>query len=245
MFDPQYEVEFNGGFVFEYSTEKVYSESQDPDTSSEWPFDTHGPGNYGVGYYEPVDCDDETIPCSYVRFPQFDLLAQEYASADETGGRPTLETYTPGAVTIPACPANFPALDQFTWPSASVEDQVCWDDGGFQCPSCGGSPATPEGSPAPSTANADMTPEPSTAVPGTVTSSEPSSLTMDTSVPTASPSMSPGDSTPSPTGTAATEGPTVQASPSPTRAPIDLENLPDVVPEFVWSRRSTESSWLL
>jgi hypothetical protein len=218
LFDPQYEVEFNGGFVFEFSTEKVYSES-----TSDWPFNTYGPGNYGVGYYEPVDCDDETIPCSYVRFPQFDLLAQKYAAANGTTGRPTLDSYTPGAVSIPACPANFPALDQFTWPSASVEDRVCWDDGGFQCPSCGGAPLGSSGGGSATASPAPAAATPSTAVPGTGTSPKPSS-TMDMNVPT-SPSASLGNSTPSPaSSTRATKGPT---TPSLTSAPIDLEDLPD------------------
>ena len=46
LFSPSYEEVFNGGFVFEYSTEKVYSEQMSP-----WPFVQFGTGNYGVGFF--------------------------------------------------------------------------------------------------------------------------------------------------------------------------------------------------
>lgn len=46
LFSPVYEEVFNGGFVFEYSTEKVYSEQMSP-----WPFVQYGTGNYGVGFF--------------------------------------------------------------------------------------------------------------------------------------------------------------------------------------------------
>lgn len=237
LFDPQYEEEFSGGFVFEYSTEKVYSESLDPATSSPWPFDTFGPGNYGVGYFDPIDCDDITIPCTYKPFPQFDLLAAKYAAADTVAGRPTMDSYTPDPVVIPACPTGFPALNEFVWPSASQEDRVCWDDGGFQCPSCGGPPLTQvpatsgTTSPAPSTSIPDgattSSPEPSTSIPDTIPDTMfPTTIMPDTSPEptTVLPTAAPVDDTPQPTAA----GPTVEKTPRPTPAPIDLSSdLPD------------------
>jgi hypothetical protein len=232
IFDPQYEVEFNGGFVFEYSTEKVYSESLNSDTSSPWPFDTYGPGNYGVGYFDPIDCDDIDIPCTYIPFPQFDLLAAEYAAADASAGRPTMDSYTPGAATTPACPEGFPALSDFTWPSASQEDRVCWDDGGFKCPICGGGPLT--NVPA---SSETTSPAPATPPPATETSSQPS-VAMDTTMPTdpftptattrepttSAPVTTPEPSEPVTTPEPSAPEPTAKATPSPT---VDLSNLPD------------------
>ena len=230
LFDPQYETEFNGGFVFEYSTEKVYSESDNAATSSAWPFDTHGPGNYGVGYFEPIDCDDIDINCNYVPFPQFDLLAAKYAAVSASGGRPTLSSYIPEERAIPTCPSDFPALDEFVWPSASQEDRVCWDDGGFKCPACGGPPLGSKQittSPAPTTAVPDttMTPEPSTVMPTT----EPSTAMPDTmpSPSTSDTSPEPTTSTPAPSLESTVTQSTGVTTPSPVSAPFDLANLPD------------------
>lgn len=220
LFDPQYEVEFSGGVVFEFSTEKVYAETQSADTSSPWPFDTFGPGNYGVGYYDPVDCDDIDIPCTYIPFPQFDLLADKYAAAGSNGGRPTMSSYTPAAETIPTCPEGFPAVSEFTWPSASVEDSVCWViDGGFKCPSCGGGTPTtapPASSPAPSTSMSEMTTSPAQDS-TTTTSPEPTTSAPDTTTP--EPSISKPDSV--------TTEPTVEPNQSPSTSPIDWSNIPE------------------
>jgi hypothetical protein len=138
-----YREEFVGGFVFEYSTEKVYAEADSP-----YPFSTYGPGNYGVGYFTPEDCNDIDIPCEYVRFPQFDSLATKYGNVD-TSGEPNLSAYTPAAETVPACPATFHLLSEYDWSAVDeVEDRVCWGGGGFTCPNtnCGGA-TTPQPAP--------------------------------------------------------------------------------------------------
>ena len=214
LFDPQYEEEFNGGCVFEFSTEKVYAETGNSDTTSLWPFDTFGPGNYGVGYYDPVDCDDIDIPCTYIPFPQFDLLAAKFAAADSSGGRPTMSSYTPGTASIPTCPENFPAVNGFIWPSASVEDSACWViDGGFQCSSCGGD-ATPTALSATTTS-----PAPSTVTSNTTASRAPSTVTSDTAT-SPKPTLEPSSKTDSTAGK-----PTGDPTPIPT--PIDFNDLPD------------------
>ena len=46
IFSSSYAEEFNGGFVFEYSTELVLAESTSP-----YPFIQYGAGNFGVGYF--------------------------------------------------------------------------------------------------------------------------------------------------------------------------------------------------
>jgi 1,3-beta-glucanosyltransferase GAS5 len=128
LFSSGYREEFVGGFVFEYNTEKVFAETDSPH-----PFNTYGPGNYGVGYFTPENCDDIDIPCEYVRFPQFDTLAEKYANVI-VSDEPTLSDYSPAAETVPQCPATFFPLTSYTWATDNVQDVTCWDDGGFMCP---------------------------------------------------------------------------------------------------------------
>ena len=124
LFSESYMADFAGGFVFEYSTEEVFSSSLDESVSSPWPFTTYGPGNYGVGYFEPEFCDDVDIPCNYVRFPQFDALASAYNRVD-VSSQPSMDAYVPSITQVTTCPAQFPALSTFTWPSASVTSESC------------------------------------------------------------------------------------------------------------------------
>jgi hypothetical protein len=126
MFSQPYAEEFAGGFVFEYSTEEVYSKVESP-----YPFTNYGPGNYGVGYFTPDDCDDITTNCNYVRFPQFDTLAAKYAAVDSSG---TMDSYTPPQRSYPQCPAQFAPLNSFVWPSFSVDDWGCPDPLTVYCP---------------------------------------------------------------------------------------------------------------
>jgi hypothetical protein len=103
--------------VFEYSTEALNTQSQPP-------FTTYGDSNYGVGFFEPDDCDDIDIPCSYVPFPQFDTLAEKYAAVDATD-EPGLEEYVDIEMTLPVCPSQYLPLSSFTWASAEIEDLAC------------------------------------------------------------------------------------------------------------------------
>jgi hypothetical protein len=79
-----------------------------------------------VGYFRPEDCDDMTTPCEYVRFPQFDTLAERYAAVD-TSDEANLVFYErmwddPAA---PSCPSEFPELNSWEWPSDSMELLEC------------------------------------------------------------------------------------------------------------------------
>jgi 1,3-beta-glucanosyltransferase GAS5 len=123
LFSPSYREVFNGGFVFEYSTEKVYSEQQSP-----FPFTSFGSGNYGVGYFSPENCNGLDIPCEYIPFPQFQTLASRYATVDAaTASEVTLDTYNPPNIDPPVCPPEIPSLSAFVWST---------DDGAdlLQCP---------------------------------------------------------------------------------------------------------------
>lgn len=104
---------FAGGFEFEYSTENANSQS-----TSAFPFTSWGPQNYGLGYLSPENCDDVTVPCEFVRMPNFDSLAQAYGSTN-TSGEVTYDSFQPEADRTRAltCPTGFPKLSDFVWPS--------------------------------------------------------------------------------------------------------------------------------
>lgn len=124
IFDPSYETEFAGGFVFEYNTELVNSVSP-------FPFTDYGAGNFGVGYLSPVDCDDANITCSYIPFPQFDALATKYADVNMNSGV-TIDNYVPPDRPYPACPSGFPLLSSFQWPT--IANIQCPEDLTVICP---------------------------------------------------------------------------------------------------------------
>ncbi|CAB9521591.1 3-beta-glucanosyltransferase [Seminavis robusta] len=123
LFSPEYREVFNGGFVFEYSTEKVYSESQAP-----FPFTGFGHGNYGVGYFSPENCNGIDIPCEYIPKPQFQSLASRYNAVDAAvANEVTLSSFNPPVLDPPACPTEVPALSQFVWPTddPNIQPRQC------------------------------------------------------------------------------------------------------------------------
>jgi hypothetical protein len=126
LFSQRYRNALVGGIVFEYSTELIYS-------ASPYPFVTFGTGNFGVGYFTPEDCDDITIPCVYIPYPQFEILASKYAAADFSD-EPNIDDYVVADSTYPQCPPQIPALNTFTWPSASTEDMACPNFVYLECP---------------------------------------------------------------------------------------------------------------
>lgn len=213
LFSPSYQEVFNGGFVFEYSTEKIYSEAP-------FPFTSYGPGNYGIGYFSPENCNHMDVPCEYIPFPQFDSLANRYSAVVTSGV--TLDSYVPPTQAPPACPVEIPPLDAFDWPTdSSLQEQRATR----QCPAyvpvyCAGIPGecttvvtTTEGtSPAPTV---------EAAVAGTTTA--PSSATTTTP-----------EGTPAPTTPTATQTPTLmpstmaQTTASPTGAPTIKATRPPI-----------------
>ena len=208
LFSEQYRQSFVGGFVFEYSTERVYSEQTSP-----WPFTSFGFGNYGVGYFSPENCNDVDVPCEYVRFPQFQNLADQYAAVD-TSSEPTFSEYNPPAnPVLPTCPDRFPSLAEFTWPTDSMPDLACPEPVPVFC---AGVPAecvtvpfpTPSetGAPTPLAISDRPTQSPTTSLTDTPTKRPSTTPTM---VLTETPTTN--RSTPSPTQTSITGTPTTNA----------------------------------
>jgi hypothetical protein len=122
---------FAGGIAFEYSTENANSMA-----TSAYPFKTFGPQNYGLGYFSPEDCTDAGTNCTYKRFPNFEFLAEAYASYDGSS-EPTLSSYEVPANhrAVSTCPASSPDLRNFEWASDASPSEACpaHVDSRFQC----------------------------------------------------------------------------------------------------------------
>ena len=150
IFSPRYQEEFSGGFVFEYSLENRHA-------NLDFPFTDYHRNNYGVGFFAPAECDAVEVPCEYVRFPQFDTLAAQYASVAEVAAVPEDLGRTGAAV----CPPEFPSMNSFTWPADGV---------GLFCPEYGCPPGGCTSSPMTTTTMDSPAPppviEPSPAPPG-------------------------------------------------------------------------------
>lgn len=126
LFSSTFASTFAGGFVFEYSTEKVFAEDSSP-----YPFTKSGFGNYGIGYMSPEFCNEIEIPCIYNPLPQFDTLAGKYAAVDSSF-LPNFDDYVPDITTLPECPADFPPLSSFVWQAS--DEYKCPDNLIVYCP---------------------------------------------------------------------------------------------------------------
>ena len=200
LFSSSYAEVFAGGAVFEYSAEKTHI---DESTDEPWPYKGWAPENHGIGYYSPVDCDDITIPCSYIGYPTFDALASKYASVD-TSYVPSLDNYSPADKDVTECPEEFLPLSTYTWPSADVAGFGC-PQGSFVCPDCQ-SASSPTATPA-------------TSSPGTPSPTASSPVSTPTSAPTEG--ISNVTETAIPSTEQSTVGPAVEPTlaPSSTRVP--------------------------
>ena len=85
--------------------------------------------SYGVGYYSPVECNHLDIPCEYVKYPNFDMLATKLANVDNS--------WVPGmtnepvddasfAASLPVCPAGIAPISTFEWAADDEPDLPCY-----------------------------------------------------------------------------------------------------------------------
>lgn len=73
-------------------------------------------GKYGVGYFQPDDCDNVDIPCEYVPYPEFDNLKKQYGETKNS----TLSIKEYDAPTkILECPSSM-SIDLPPTPDVSV-----------------------------------------------------------------------------------------------------------------------------
>ncbi|EGZ06931.1 hypothetical protein PHYSODRAFT_529732 [Phytophthora sojae] len=90
--------EIVGGNVFEFSTEVANLLDSSALTK------TADAGKYGVGYFQPDDCDNNKTECVFTPYPEYDNLKKAYT----TTAASTVEhdNYTPDRDTILSCPKN-------------------------------------------------------------------------------------------------------------------------------------------
>ncbi|KAG6617172.1 uncharacterized protein IUM83_04595 [Phytophthora cinnamomi] len=114
-------VEIVGGNVFEFSTEianlagtKTLSKKADK-------------GKYGVGYFQPDDCDNENTTCEFTAYPEYDNLKTAYTTTKNS----TIEmgSYTPTRTSALKCPSalsmDLPDAPNVEKLSCSVSQPVC------------------------------------------------------------------------------------------------------------------------
>jgi 1,3-beta-glucanosyltransferase GAS5 len=118
---------FAGGVVFEFSAEKYII---DQDTRGHpWPYYQFMKIHYGVGYYSPVDCDHINIPCEYIPYPEFDLLAAKLANVDNSwvpDMSNTNKDIISFARSLPTCPDGIAAISDFQWEADDEPDLPCY-----------------------------------------------------------------------------------------------------------------------
>jgi 1,3-beta-glucanosyltransferase GAS5 len=122
LYSQSYLEQFAGGVVFEFSAEKVIVDTSDQ--GYPWPYYGFMKLNYGVGYYGPIDCDHQDVPCEYEPYPEFDVLSGKLAKVN-TFFMPDIDTYNETG-TMPECPDSLAPLSDFTWPTDQVEDLPCY-----------------------------------------------------------------------------------------------------------------------
>mmetsp|Transcript_422 Transcript_422/g.512 ORF Transcript_422/g.512 Transcript_422/m.512 type:complete len:658 (-) Transcript_422:345-2318(-) len=131
LYTPDYSDIFAGGFVFEYSAEKkpiddnlafLANQQGLEEPTSEWPYQKFASYNYGVGYFDPVDCEhdenDSDKFCQYVKYPEFQGLLETLSKADTNIIRQQQQQGE-----IPDCPQQFPPLSFFSWPTDDDDNQ--------------------------------------------------------------------------------------------------------------------------
>uniref|UniRef100_K3WUU2 Glycoside hydrolase family 5 domain-containing protein n=1 Tax=Globisporangium ultimum (strain ATCC 200006 / CBS 805.95 / DAOM BR144) TaxID=431595 RepID=K3WUU2_GLOUD len=122
----KYREVLSGGFAFEYSTEYANAVNENPNKSSEYPFKKYGPGNWGLGYFSPKNCDHGSEPCTYKPMPNYENLKAQY-NVTATTNEPKMASFVPATdrVSPPPCPTNGTVLAEATWPVDSVQSYAC------------------------------------------------------------------------------------------------------------------------
>ncbi|CEG39917.1 hypothetical protein F442_10011 [Plasmopara halstedii] len=120
LFSSEFRKVFSGGFAFEYSTEMV-------NVQTGFPFTSFDKGNYGLGYYKPVNCDHKGVKCEYVPLPNYQNLTTQYQKVRLTN-ESLMSVFKSDRTTFPTCPSGFPKLSDIQWLSDSIVSK-------FKCPS--------------------------------------------------------------------------------------------------------------
>ncbi|KAG7390080.1 hypothetical protein PHYBOEH_007159 [Phytophthora boehmeriae] len=104
--------EIVGGNVFEFTTEIANLVESKTLTK------TGDAGKYGVGYFQPDDCDNEMTECVFTPYPEYDNLKKAYTSTKNS--TVTHDSYTPTRDTILSCPGKNISIELPPTPSVPV-----------------------------------------------------------------------------------------------------------------------------
>lgn len=63
------------------------------------------PGKYGVGYFQPDDCDHDAKPCVFTPYPEYENLKKAYTSTKKSSL--TMETYSHKHSEPSTCPVGY------------------------------------------------------------------------------------------------------------------------------------------
>ncbi|KAF4147211.1 Glucanosyltransferase [Phytophthora infestans] len=113
--------EIVGGNVFEFSTEKANLLNRSALVR------TADAGKYGVGYFQPDDCDNDKIECVFTPYPEYDNLKMAYTTTNASTME--YESYTPERDSMLTCPKNMsidlPSTPEVTILECSAAQPVC------------------------------------------------------------------------------------------------------------------------
>ncbi|KAG2783550.1 hypothetical protein PC116_g10501 [Phytophthora cactorum] len=113
--------EIVGGNVFEFTTEIANLVDK---SALIKPSDA---GKYGVGYFQPDDCDHDTIPCEFTPYPEYDNLKKAYTTTKNS--TVMYDSYAPSRTKILSCPktmsTNLPATPNVEILKCTALQPVC------------------------------------------------------------------------------------------------------------------------
>ncbi|KAG3189798.1 hypothetical protein C6341_g2090 [Phytophthora cactorum] len=116
LFSSDFRKVFSGGFAFEYSTEIV-------NVDTAFPFTSFDAGNYGLGYFKPVNCNHDDVKCEYVPMPNYNNLTTQYKAVD-VSSETKMSVFKSDRTVLPTCPTGFPKLSDITWASDTVASKI-------------------------------------------------------------------------------------------------------------------------
>ncbi|TMW59282.1 hypothetical protein Poli38472_004351 [Pythium oligandrum] len=102
-----------GGNVFEFVTEI-------PNTVAKKLTKEADEGRYGVGYYSPLTCDHDKVPCVFTPYPEYENLKKAYTTTKAATLK--MDDYKITRTKIASCPSNITADLQ---PMPKVETLKC------------------------------------------------------------------------------------------------------------------------
>ncbi|KAE9042213.1 hypothetical protein PR001_g4207 [Phytophthora rubi] len=114
-------VEIVGGNVFEFSTEIANLAGAKKLTKKA------DKGKYGVGYFQPDECDNENTTCEFTPYPEYDNLKEAYTTTKNS--TIDMDSFTPTRTSALKCPSalsmDFPDTPDVEQLSCSVAQPVC------------------------------------------------------------------------------------------------------------------------